>query len=115
MIKKSKKIGDVFPDQGILQEGGGDWAGITSILQMEIIMGNKNFCLGDSGVMIEIDEDIKQGAEGLEQMKRLTLELAPILKEAIPAMSEEYRQYFQSSLDDFDKNGLVMPYVGKLL
>lgn len=114
--EKTAASAPVFPDNEFLQNySDSDWCAMISVLQIQNIIGNDTWELGDSGIYITFDEELETGPDGISQLIDMSHELAGMITEALPSMSKDYENFYRYFLNDFQKNGFIMPLQGRLI
>lgn len=115
-IKETSNAGILFPDEeNILNYTEYDFASLISILGVYCITSGRYYKLGDSNITVEIIQTEKKNEEGIEEIKEYAVDLVKLIKKAIPQMSSIYAEYYDHYVKDFEKNGLKMPFYGKLI
>lgn len=106
----------IFPDKNYLNDyEGSDFGSLVSTMQVESILGNGPFQLGDSHVAITL-EPISAGEEGMEAFKRNCKKIRDAIGPALGTMKDiRYTDFWVWARDDYDKNGVYMPKRGKIL
>lgn len=113
--KKENAKGAVYPDEEFLQDyQDSDIGSLISTAGIDAVLGMRTREIGDSGIIVEISDTLARGDAGIEQLKKYTDNFVEIIKEALPKMSQKYADFYQFFLDDYEKNGIIMPMYGKL-
>ena len=113
--KKENAKGAVYPDEEFLQDYQDyDIGSLISTAGIDAVLGMRTREIGDSGIIVEISDTLARGEAGVEQLKKYTDNFVEIIKEAVPKMSQKYADFYQFFLDDYEKNGIIMPMYGKL-
>lgn len=115
-VKKVNEIGYIYPDAEFLSDyEDSDIGSLLSTLGVEAVIGQRVRQIGDSGIYVCITDLRKRNEEGIEQLKVYTKDMISIIKEALPGMSSVYADFYRHFLDDFEKNGFVMPMHGQII
>lgn len=113
--KKENAKGAVYPDEEFLQDyQDADIGSMISTAGIDAVLGMGTREIGDFGIIVEISDTLARGDAGIEQLKKYTDDFVSIIKEAVPKMSQQYADFYQFFLDDYEKNGIIMPMYGKL-
>lgn len=105
----------IYPDADFLADyKDNDFGSFISTIQVEALIGMSVRRLGDSDIYISLTPTGNIGEKGMEELKKVAKDILELSKEAIPKMTEGYAAFYQYFLEDFEKNGLVMPMVGKI-
>lgn len=108
--------GLIFPDnEQMSNDEKSDFGSMIFSLGMKVIIGGDCFKLGDSDIQIEVTSTMYQDKQGIEDFKEYERAFAEIVKKALPKMSPKYKDWYRYYLDDFQKNGLVIPCCGRIL
>ena len=86
----------------------GSYADYLSVAMVSGVIGYAT-AIG-SGVCIEANGELKSGPEGIEDMKKMS----PVFREALRLAIERKdvnADYFQNILDDYEVNGICMPFM----
>lgn len=106
----------VYPNEEFLADyKDNDFASFASTLQIEAMVGNAYRRLGDSDVVVYVEETYHAQELGMEEFKEACKVLYEAAKKALPDMADRYKAFYQHFIDDFDANGLVMPMVERIL
>lgn len=110
------KTGRPFPDP----EDFGDYkdshfADLISTLGVNTVIGITKCEVGDSGTYIRTEETGNKKEAGIEDLKAAAMEFLRIAKEALPQMGPEYKTLYEHYIEDYQKNGITMPFYGKIL
>ena len=113
-ISKTNKKGRLFPndeiDEGYLYDyEDSHIANLTSTLGINATIGDNCFLLGDSGINVEIQFTGKKEEEGRREFEKYVDDLVGLIKQALPAMTENYYNFFSHFVEDYENNGLNMP------
>ncbi len=105
-----------WPEPDLLEEFS-DFSGLISSIQVDAMISGCNLKvrIGDSNDIINLSGMMKQGPEGIEDLKDMALNFADGIRNSVDDMSDKYKVFYEQILKDFDENGLVMPHVGQLL
>lgn len=105
-----------FPQNDYLKDyKDSDFGSAVSTMLIDGMVGSGyDFELGDSGVHVEL-QPMVPGPAGMENFKADCNMVREKLNEAVPHMSEPYKQFWAFMTEEFDKNGVTMPHVGKVL
>mgnify|MGYP006983164610 CR=1 FL=1 len=113
---KTNMDAEIYPEEDYLDDYmHSDFASFISIIQVEAIVGKNIRRIGDTGITIELTDTGNTGEEGLNELKQVAREMIRISQKAIPLMSKKYAEFYNFYVNDFEKNGLVMPAYGKIL
>lgn len=108
--------GIIYPDADFLKVYRGyNIAALVSAIAFETMTGNDTIQIGDSGTCVLLKSTGHRGKKAVEELKTYTKKFVEIVKESIPSMSLRYAKFYKHFMEDFDKNGLVMPSRGKIL
>lgn len=116
-VKESdRKQGMQFPDF----EDMGDYqdshiADLISTLGVNAMMGQTEYEIGDSGIYITAEPTGHTGDPGIEDFKAASSEFLRLVKQALPKMGPEYQKLYTHFLDDYQKEGVCMPFYGRIL
>ena len=111
------RVATIYPDEEFVNDfSDSDYGSFLSTPGVDLLIyGNCIKRLGDSDVFVEISSTNKKGEAGMEDFKQYAMDFLVIIKDAIPKMSEKYSAFYQYFVDDFNKNGLSMPFYGKII
>ena len=107
----------IFPDEEYLEDyKDSDFGSVVSTMMVEgMIRRINDFRLGDSAVTIAL-EPMGKGPEGMEAFKRNCKKVRESIDEAAVTMKEKkFIDFFTWAKEDYDKNGVIMPMVGKVI
>lgn len=121
IINKTSKIGRIFPDNSPKGSEEGDEgylydyedshiADLTSTIGVNVMLGENIISLGNSSICVEINFTQKVGKEGQIEFEKYVDDFVSIVKEALPYMNNEYHNFYNHFVEDYEKNGLHMPF-----
>lgn len=91
-----------------------DIGSCLSTLGVEAIISDGIFRMGDSAKTFIVTDTNMRGQEGMVVMKEFAKDFVAMAKTVLDEMSEDYRAFYQHMIDDFEKNGIDMPFYGQL-
>lgn len=104
-----------WPDD-LEEMAGASFVELISTLQVDAVIGNGlDVMLGDSRNAVHMEGELLRGHEGTKQLKAMAISFAEGIRVSLDSMSGGYRDLYQKALDDFEKNGLDMPFVGRIM
>lgn len=106
----------IFPGEDYLEDYEGvDIGSIISTLYIEALTtGRTEWQLGNSGTYITITYPLLRGDASTAMFKAGVSNFVSLAKEALPCMDPVYAAFYRHFIDDYDKNGIFMPFKGKL-
>lgn len=106
----------IFPDNEYLSDyKDSDFGSVISTMQVEAITGTDTFQLGDSGISVSLSGMVP-GQAGMEMFKQNAQKLLDALEQAMPLMKDKkFVDFWAWAKEDYEKNGLNMPIVGKVM
>lgn len=109
-------IATIYPDNEFLENYQNDsFAEFVSTIQVQAMIGDGVFRLGDSKTTVKLTTTGHNGERGIEELKTLAKEICELAKQSIDLMSNEYAKFYEHFVNDFEKHGLTMPFYGKIM
>ena len=105
-----------FPDNDYLRDyKDSDFGSVVSTMQFHSMIGEDTFQIGDSGISLSL-EPVVPGDAGIEAFKRNCKKVRGVIDTALSSMKDvRYTDFWTWARDSYDKNGVKMPMVGKIL
>lgn len=79
------------------------------------MMGQTECEIGDSGIYITAEPTGHTKDAGMEDFKAASSEFLRLVKQALPKMGQEYQKLYTHYLEDYQKEGVCMPFYGRIL
>lgn len=107
--------GRVFPDNALDEGYLDDYidshiSDLSSTLGVNSMLGNSFYRIGDSDICVRIIFTGTRDEPGRREFEQYVKDLTDLIREALPSMSEKYKNFYGHFVKDYEENGLNMPF-----
>ena len=111
----------MYPPKDLLEEfsENADYSSLLSTLYVETSIRNFDdygvaWRVGNSKIGVHVRTTMETGKAAMKAFKEAGDMFASLIEKALPYMEKPYKDFYQKLLDDYKKNGIVMPIYGRL-
>lgn len=112
----------MYPPKDVLEEfsENADYSSLLSTLYVETSIRSFDdygviWRVGNSKICVHVRTTTETGKAAMKAFKEAGDMFASLIEKALPYMEKPYKDFYQKLLDDYKKNGIVMPIYGRLL
>ena len=111
----------VYPPKDVLEEfsENADYSSLLSTLYVETSIRSFDdygvaWRVGNSKICVHVRTTTETGKAAMKAFKEAGDMFASLIEKALPYTEKPYKDFYQKLLDDYKKNGIIMPIYGRL-